>query len=176
MKKALLLAALTAATTCSRSFAGEPQRGYRGFVEKDNSFCTLPYFDHATGEYAKDLQWMIGWTTTHGYQINRNLFLGAGILMNLGVPMLEGTCAAFLDVRYDHSFNKFSPFGDVKIGCSSLGYIFSEEKGGVYFSPTVGHRFNWGGKFGVNVGVGLTEEIRTGGADTFFTLRNGIEF
>jgi hypothetical protein len=174
--KTFLIAALTAATTFCSSYANEPRRGYRGFLEWDNSFCTLPYFDNSTGDYKKDLQWMIGLTTTHGYQINNNLFVGAGVLFNLGVPMLDGTVATFLDLRYDRSFNKFRPYGDIRIGYSRVGYALTGKKDGVYFSPTVGHRFNWGKKFGVNVGAGVTVEGKKGGADTFFTLRTGIEF
>lgn len=175
MKK-FMFAVLIAVTTLCSSYASEPQRGYRGFVEWDNSFCNLPYFDNSTGEYEKDLQWMIGFTTTHGYQINNNLFVGAGILLNLGFPMLEGTIATFLDVRYDRCLNKFRPFGDIRIGYANVGYALTDEKGGIYISPTVGHRFNWGGKFGVNIGVGATVQSKKGGADTFFTLRTGIEF
>jgi hypothetical protein len=176
MMKSFLLAVLAAATTFCSSYASEPQRGYRGFIEWDNSFCNLPYFDNSTGEYAKDLQWMIGLTTTHGYQINNNLFVGAGLLLNLGLPMLDGSFATFLNVRYDRSFNKFRPFGDIRIGYAIAGYAITEEQGGVYISPTVGHRFNWGKKFGVNIGAGLTIMSRKGGTDTFFTFRTGLEF
>lgn len=174
--KTFLMATLAVATALCASYASEPQRGYRGFVELDNSFCTLPYFDHSTGEYEKDLQWMIGCTTTHGYQINSHVFVGAGILLNLGFPMLEGTFATFVDARYDCSFNKFKPYADVKIGYASLGYALTEDTGSLYFSPTVGHRFSWGGKFGVNIGAGVTIVSKTDGADTFFTLRTGIDF
>jgi hypothetical protein len=174
--KTFLLATLTAATTFCSSYASEPRRGYRGFAELDNSFSNLTYFDNSTGEYKKDLQWMIGWSTTHGYQINSNLFVGAGVLLNLGVPMLDGTFATFLDLRYGRSFNRFRPYGDVRIGYARIGYAITEGKDGVYISPTVGHRFNWGRKFGVNVGAGLTIEGRKGDTDTFFTLRTGVEF
>ena len=36
-----------------------------------------------------------------------------------------------------------------------LGYQFGQG-GGIYFSPAVGYRFNWGRKVGINLGLGMT--------------------
>ena len=57
--------------------------------------------------------------------------------------------ALFGNVRGDWKFGQFTPFGDLRIGYTSF------EGGGLYFSPAVGHRFNWGRKAGLNVGIGL---------------------
>ena len=38
-----------------------------------------------------------------------------------------------------------------------------------YFSPTIGHRFNWGRKLGLNLRIGYY-------TDAFFTFRLGIDF
>lgn len=56
----------------------------------------------------------------------------------------------YLNAHTDWKFGKFTPFGDIK-----LGYNFVDG-GGIYFSPSVGYRFNWGRKLGINLGVGLT--------------------
>lgn len=48
------------------------------------------------------------------------------------------------------NWGRFTPFAEVR-----LGYNLTDD-GGVYFSPNIGYRFNWGRKTGVNVGVGLT--------------------
>lgn len=157
----------------------------------------MPYFDHSTGQDENDFQWILGWSTTHGYQINKNVFVGTGILVAFGVPSLECTLPVFLDFRYDRSFNKFRPFGDLRIGYNLT------DGGGIYFSPTIGHRFTWNRKLGLNLGVGLTLRGRTSDVykvdlaqgiypndshfevvnlgrkhytDAFFTFRIGIDF
>lgn len=177
------------------TYARDPQRGYRGFFDWDNSIGSMPYFDHSTGRDEKDVQWVLGWSTSHGYQINKNIFVGAGILVAYGLPSLDCTFPVFLDFRYDRSFNRFRPFGDIRIGYNLT------DGGGVYFAPTVGHRFNWGRKLGLNIGVGLTLRGRTSEiykfdiardpssplfeirylgrkhyTDAFFTFRLGIDF
>lgn len=178
------------------ALAREPQRGYRGFLEWDNSFGSKPYFEHASGQDKNDFQWIAGISTTHGFQFNRHVFLGAGVMLAYGFPSLECTLPVFLDFRYDYSFNKFRPFGDLR-----LGYNFTDG-GGIYFSPTIGHRFNWGRKFGVNIGAGITLRQRSKDVyrvdlvsffpnpidfdrvylgrrhytDTFFTLKFGFDF
>lgn len=56
----------------------------------------------------------------------------------------------FLQGRIDLKFGKFTPFGDLRLGANLA------EGAGVYFSPTIGYRFNWGRKMGVNLGAGLS--------------------
>lgn len=195
MKKTIAII-LTVITVCS-VYASEPRRGYRGFYEWDNYFGSMPYFDHSTGQEEKDLQWILGWSTTHGCQIDKHVFVGAGLLVGFGVPSLECTLPVFFDFRYDHSFDKFRPFGDLRIGYDLT------DGGGIYFSPTIGHRFNWGRKLGLNLGIGLMLRGRTSDVyrldivqdtypgktdleivnlgrkhytDTFFTFRVGIDF
>lgn len=92
-----------------------------------------------------------------------------------------------MDFRYDYSYRKFRPFGDVRIGYN----IFD----GFYMSPTIGYRLNWGRKMNVNFGVGMTllgmtddriyvtspdgsrhSYTKKHYAETFFTLRIGIDF
>ena len=52
--------------------------------------------------------------------------------------------------RIDLKFGKFTPFGDIKLGANL------SNGGGIYFSPSIGYRFNWGYKVGLNIGVGLS--------------------
>lgn len=47
-------------------------------------------------------------------------------------------------------FGKLTPFADLRLGCNFVN------GGGVYFSPSVGYRFNWGRKMGINVALGYT--------------------
>ena len=56
----------------------------------------------------------------------------------------------FAEVRFDARWNRFIPYFSAQIGANVA------ERGGMYFSPTVGYRFNWGRKSAINFGVGTT--------------------
>ncbi|MDE6480550.1 MAG: hypothetical protein K2L45_09785 [Muribaculaceae bacterium] len=147
MKKFFLTLTM-AATTILIASAREPKSGYRGFVDLDCTIGKAYWFSSADGYYKHEGLLYLGFTTSHGYQINRHAYVGAGFMMSLGFPSLM--LPVFADFRYDRSFGKFTPYGDVRIG-----YSFSDG-GGMYFSPIVGYRVNLGRKANFNIGVGLT--------------------
>ncbi len=120
--------------------AREPQQGYRGFFDFD-----FHYFSQKTPWNANSDYLYLSLSTSHGYQFNPHLYIGAGLTF-AGDNMLP----LYLNARTDWKFGKFTPFGDIK-----LGYNFTDG-GGIFFSPSVGYRFNWGRKVGINLGVGLT--------------------
>lgn len=146
MKKAILF--LIMLVVVAESSAREPQCGYRGFIEWDNSFGKGDWFSSADGESKHEDLLFIGLSTSHGYQINRHSYLGAGFMLSLGFPCMM--LPIFADYRYDISFGKFTPYADARIGYSI------SDGGSVYFSPTVGYRVNWGRKANFNIGIGLT--------------------
>lgn len=150
MKKFLLFVLL--AVTAVAMFGGEPQRGYRGFLYFDNSICRMTYYHHndRAGVRNTDTEWFIGASTSHGFQFNRHIFAGAGVMVSTSMPSSFGFVPVFANFRYDGMFGRFAGFGDVR-----AGYYFGDE-GGFYFSPTVGYRMSIGRKLGVNFGVGLT--------------------
>lgn len=172
----LLLTAIPALSAGNR----EPQRGYRGFTDLEWSSYT---YDFAGRRVSAG----IGVTTAHGYQFNPHFFAGAGFSL-VGNNILP----VYVDARTDWKFGFFTPFADLKLGYNLL------DGGGIYFSPTVGHRFNWGRKLGINLGFGLTIKgfkadlynIITDGngyttfvkvgdqrfSRTYFTARIGIDF
>ncbi len=98
----------------------------------------------------------------------------------------------FLQGRADFKLGKFTPFVDARIGYSLT------DGGGIYFSPSIGYRFNWGRKLGINVGVGATIKgnkhdlfgetispegytiyVKTGSYrdhESYFSFRVGIDF
>ena len=128
--------------------AKEPQRGYRGFIEWDSTFGKADWWSSSDGiDKHNDLLFM-GLSTSHGFQINRHTYVGAGFMLSLGFPCIM--LPVFADFRYDVKFGKFTPYADCR-----LGYSISDG-GGMYFSPTIGYRFNWGRKANFNIGVGLT--------------------
>ncbi|MDE7351214.1 MAG: hypothetical protein K2N25_09110 [Muribaculaceae bacterium] len=137
---AILLAAIC-------TFARQPERGYRGFVDWTNRI-----YNNTT--YKKHTNFCPGIATSHGYQFNSWLFAGAGIdytLSDCGYYMYgdDGNfkyhhsydphnyyLSIFGDLRTDLQFGKFTPFGDVRLGWNA------SSQGTVYFSPTIGYRFN----------------------------------
>lgn len=146
MKKIIMIFVMLAAVAAA--LAREPKRGYRGFIEWDNSFGKGDWFSCADGEEKHEDLLFIGLSTSHGYQINNHAYVGAGFMLSLGYPCMM--LPIFADFRYDISFGKFTPYADAR-----LGYSLSDG-GSVYFSPTVGYRFNWGRKANFNIGIGLT--------------------
>ena len=168
------------------AFAKQPQRGYRGFVDWSNSIRS-----YKMNEVVRGTDYYTGFSTSHGYQINPWIFTGVGFDLEYFSTGNKFITAPFFDFRSDLKFNWFTPFADVRIG-----YNFTN--GGVYFSPSIGYRFNWGRKAGINLGIGLTlkgyksdiidisyypeigwsEEYRgtERRVDTFFSFRIGFDF
>ena len=128
------------------TFGRQPERGYRGFIDWSNSYRTTENF---TG-YPRISSYYTGISTSHGYQFNPLLFIGAGLDFEHCSKIDSNILALYAQGRTDFKFGRFTPFADVR-----LGYNFVTG-GGVYFSPSIGYRFNWGRKVGVNVAVGYT--------------------
>lgn len=151
MKKTFLIILLIMISTAV-AFSRQPERGYRGFIEWDNTFGRADY----DAESAGILDWIFytGIATSHGYQFNSHVFLGGGLDLSIGHP--GSMVPVFADFRYDAAFRKFTPFGDVR-----LGYNMASG-GGIYLSPAVGYRFNWDHKTALNIGVGCTVLGHTG--------------
>lgn len=150
MKRILLLFAL--ATVSFGVFALQPQRGYRGFIDWDNN---MHRYAQWVNPDVKETHTYMGVSTSHGYQFNPNFFLGAGLSVQYNSYFSDWILPVFVHVRTDQKFGKFTPFGDMRIGYSLT------DGGGIYLSPMIGYRFNWGRKLGINVGVGLTvKQIR----------------
>lgn len=172
------------------SEARQPKRGYRGFLEWSNSVRS-DYVRQEHGNWENQLFLSSGFTTSHGYQINPMFFVGAGVGMELCGKLDNWVVPVFIQGRVDLKFGKFTPFGDLRIGVNAAGP-------GIYFSPTIGYRFNWGRKMGVNLGAGLSlagyrekhyEDVSTGSdsyeyqyvgtkshTHPYFSFRLGIDF
>ena len=174
-------------------FAKQPQRGYRGFIEWSNGIRSYETWIGSSTDY------FTGISTSHGYQIIPWVYAGVGVDFEVNKEE-NWTCyilAPFFDVRSDMKFGKFTPFVDARIGYNFSndggGVTITSKEGGVYFSPHIGYRFNWGRKIGVNIGLGLTligydgryQHIITpsgpaiggkGGCDKYFSFRLGIDF
>lgn len=153
MKRLLLLFAV--AVLSLSAVASQPQRGYRGFIDWDNNLTQYDLWykgNHKTYYYT-------GVSTSHGFQFNPNFFLGAGLGLQYNSFSKSYIVPVFLQARTDQRFGKFTPFGDLRVGYSCT------DGGGLYLSPTIGYRFNWGRKAAVNIGVGLT--VKGSSVDVF---------
>ena len=102
-----------------------------------------------------------GFTTSHGYQFNSWLYVGGGtgFVYNLNWKPLWQThkndksryvIPLFAEVRLDAKWNRFTPYFSAQIGANVA------ERGGFYFSPMIGYRFNWGRRSAINIGLGAT--------------------
>ena len=143
MKK-FILSAFIALTGVLSSHAVET--GYRGFVEYGYLIGTGDF----NGSDLNDI------STTHGYQITSNLFVGAGVGVHLykfndGDDKTHYNLPVFADIRWDILETKFTPFIDLKSGYSVAG-----EFTGAYVKPSLGCRMAIGSKLGLNIGVGYT--------------------
>lgn len=142
MKRQLItLLFLSALSFCA--FARQPQKGYRGFIDWSNSLRREKWVTSTTC-------FLTGFSTSHGYQINPWIFTGAGIDIEYDPNQNSTICAFFAQGRTDLKFGRFTPFGDIRIGYNA------SRGGGVYISPTIGYRLNWGRKAAINIAAGLT--------------------
>lgn len=155
--KRLFFASFAILLTAVSLFARQPERGYRGFADWTNRIEHHKFDGWSTTPYSP------GISTSHGYQFNPWLFAGAGIDYSLrdgggdyyyapkhSYDLQNYFLSIFGQVRTDLQFGKFTPFADVRIGVNATS------TGTVYFSPSIGYRFNWGRKIGINVGAGYT--------------------
>lgn len=152
MKRTVFLL-LTILTFANLSQARQPKRGYRGFLEwsssvRSENFGALDA--HGNIYMQRESTFYTGLTTSHGYQIDPMFFIGAGLGMERCTSFDNWIVPLFIEGRADFQFGKFTPFADLRVGANMSEGI------GAYISPTVGYRFNWGRKMGINLGLGLT--------------------
>lgn len=188
MKKTIAL--ILALLCILLAFAEQPHRGYRGFVDWSNNIFHEDSYD---GYYNYNpTWWYTGVSTTHGYQFNPWLFAGVGLGLQNSKSHDSYLVPVFAAVRSDLKFGRFTPFAELR-----GGYNLTND-GGYMFAPTIGYRFNWGRRIGLNAALGLTVQdykytvyqlvtspegyltaepfFDTHRAKTMFTFRIGLDF
>lgn len=152
MKRSIILmVALLAAFGIAE--ARQPRRGYRGFIDWSNSVRSEEMGNlniDGSISFQREGLYFTGFSTSHSYQINPMFFVGAGFGMERCVKYDNWVAPVFIDGRIDLKFDKFTPYGDLRLGANLA------DGAGVYFSPTIGYRFDWGRKTGLNLGASLT--------------------
>ena len=153
MKKIAILLAATMAFAIN-SNAQSMQSGYKGHVEAGYS---VGIGDYDFGRFEVN--------TTHGYQVNPYIFLGAGTGLHFMSSYKTGDMEIPLDVRdskvdipvfanFRSNFTKgkISPFFDIK------GGMFVTNNGGLYVVASLGVRYALNGKQGLSLSVGYAAE------------------
>ena len=123
------------------------KRGYKGFIDFGYTFNVG--LDGIAHEYSGYDSNKIDWTTSHGYQFNPYLFVGAGFSFDCYTAKTWVTVPFFANVRVTPLKGNITPYVDVKGGYNCIGYM----KGG-YFASSIGCRFGLTRKVGLNVGIG----------------------
>ena len=171
MKKLLLTATLALITVVSAS-AVDIDIKYKGYVDTGAGLM----FPSNEETYMDGLGYNYTLSTTHGIELFKGLFLGAGLEANLigynekedygynyGEESFEvgGLVTVFAEARYNIlRTKKISPFVGLRIGG---GYQSIDEESCFHFAPMAGCTFNFTKNFGLD--VGLRYGLYSSGAD-----------
>lgn len=153
MRKVFLLFALLFAVISSNA-QNTAKNCYRGFVDAGYS---VGIGDYDFGRFEVN--------TSHGYQINPYLFIGAGTGLHfmasyktkdMDIPLdvrdSKVDIPVFANVRCNFLKKKVSPFVDVK------GGTYVTNSGGLYVNASAGCRFSINEKQAINISVGYATE------------------
>jgi hypothetical protein len=148
MKRILVILVLLV-STFSYVSAQQIQGGrYKGFVD----LTLKPGND---GVFKKLNSLGFGFTTSHGYQVNENIFVGAGVGLDFyKLDYFENalTIPVFANFRANIGQGSVSPFFDLKAGYTAA------DISGLYLSPSIGARIGLAKNLGLNVGLGYTAQ------------------
>lgn len=118
-------------------------RGYHGFI--DAGWIVDCDDDHNDDDCGGDTYSRYEISTTHGYQFNNIIFLGAGLAMNY-YPDIDLTgVPVYMNFKVNFAKSKITPYFDLKYGYS-LGDI-----DGDYISLGFGMRFGITSHFAINL-------------------------
>ncbi len=112
-----------------------PTRGYRGFAE----LSYLPGKYMAEDERSN----RVVISTSHGCQINPNLYLGGGIAEEIEIYWEDACLAVFGDICYNFKKQKNSMFVDLRAGT----YFYDAAY--LFFNANIGYRFK-----NINLSIG----------------------
>lgn len=153
MRKVILLFALLLSAIGSNA-QNTAKNCYRGYVDAGYS---VGIGDYDFGRFEVN--------TSHGYQINPYLFIGAGTGLHfmasyktkdmeipLDVRDSKVDIPVFANIRCNFLKKKVSPFVDVK------GGTYVTNSGGLYVNASAGCRFSINEKQAINLSVGYTTE------------------
>ncbi|MBQ8423274.1 MAG: hypothetical protein IJY36_03295 [Coprobacter sp.] len=137
-------------------------QNYRGFIETG----TIVNFKASGISIPKG---GFTFTTTHGYLFNPYVFLGGGIGVDYHSSGGRVFIPIFADFRTYFTDSNIAPFFDTKVGYS-IGKKESDViNPGVYFSPSIGLRFNIGSSNkAMNLAVGYNMQQQVYGYTDYY--------
>lgn len=135
--------------------------GYRGFVDFG---YTLGVGDYDTGR--------LELSTSHGYQIIPQLYIGGGIGLHYYLDGEEIAIPIYTDIRTDILNAPVTPFFDLKIGYTVT------DLSGLYLSPSIGCSFRISNGARCNIGIGyVMQKAEIWGWDWYDSINlGGISF
>ena len=175
MRKYILMLIALFVLGASDSSAKRLTRGYRGFFDM-NATCK---FSKQNGDYVSVFS-LLGFSTTHGYQIDDRFFVGVGTGIVAVVPEGHNLGIEFpiyILGRYDWNIGKVPMFADLKSG-TYFNALYSWDP--VYINPSIGIKWTMSQKIALNIGIGMSVHcINIIGNDRWHLLPSaklGIEF
>lgn len=154
MKKYILIS-LILASCCIAASARELTKGYRGFFELTGEMRLEPdsYYDEHSNNGIKIVHSNCGFSTSHGYQFNPHLFIGAGISFQVYIDKLPLAFhyPVFVQLRTDWTLGKVPLYADLRVG-KSISNIAEYDI--VFIIPTIGYRLDWERRVAMNFGIG----------------------
>ncbi len=113
------------------------KKGYKGFADMA--------FGAGLGEFGDNV---FSISTTHGYQFNPYVFIGAGVALNAYLDYETIYMPIYADARFNFINKRISPFVSTK-----LGYSVADGTG-LCHATDFGASFLFKKKFGLNVSMG----------------------
>jgi sRNA-binding regulator protein Hfq len=143
--------------------------GYRGFVDVGYVF--------GTGDESSKID-RIEFSTTHGYQINTNFFVGGGTGIHYMTLNDVFLLPLFIDFKGYILSGNVSPYFDFKGGYTHILSKLEDEdiKGGLYISPAIGVRYLISNNIGLNASLGFVFQQFRDIALNEYAKANGVSF
>ncbi len=118
----------------------EYKRGYKGFVELGYSAGSIEHYDDDYG-YESEPRVQASLYTSHGYQFNPWIYLGAGAGMEFSREIYMPIFADFRVNLNNPNKHKCTPYLGTCLGGTVFAYTeYCQGEGGVYFDLSLGLR------------------------------------
>ncbi len=141
MKKIILVTILILGCSTYAS----AQRNIKGYRASFSTGATA-----GIGDYGDDA---IELSTSHGYQFNPYIFLGAGVAVSYHKDWETVFVPVFVDFKVNFINQKVTPFFGLKTGYSAY------DATGAYVNPSMGVSFGIGRKASLDLSIGYTLQV-----------------
>ena len=165
---------MTAGTLCAQEMI-MPNKPYE-LLDTKPGYITINELNSGVGlnlTYADYSKSFFGFTTIHGYQINRSFLIAGGT----GIYVYDGKTLVplFMDFRYRFMVGQFTPY---LFGDGGFLFDFSDFNSGtrLFINAGPGVRYTISNNMGLNLGTGLMIQIGDLSRDSFINFKIGVTF